>query len=59
MKKFDRYSIRGFIFTVLGLAGIGYEMFSSRPKELFVVILYGFVVCFGLFLIFHIKEHKG
>jgi len=58
MKAFDRYSIRGIIFTVLGLAGIAYELFSSRPKELFVVVLYGVVVFIGVLLIFHIKEHE-
>lgn len=59
MKKFDRYSIRGIIFMTLGLAGICYELFSSRPKELFVIILYGFVVSIGLLLIFRIKDHDG
>jgi hypothetical protein len=59
MKKFDRYSIRGIIFTAIGLAGIGYELLSSRPSELFVIILYGVVVFIGLLLIFRIKEYKS
>ena len=52
MKAFDRYSTRGVIFSVLGMAGIAYEVFSSRPKEAFVIILYGFVVILGLWLLF-------
>ena len=58
MKTLDRYSIRGIIFTALGLAGIAYELFSSRPKEFFVVVLYGVVVFIGALLIFRIKEHE-
>jgi hypothetical protein len=59
MKKFDRYSIRGIIFTAIGLAGIGYELLSSRSSELFVIILYGVVVSIGLLLIFRIKEYES
>lgn len=58
MKKFDRYSIRGIVFTTLGLTGIGYELFSSRPKELFVVILYSVVVFVGILLLFTIKDRE-
>lgn len=58
MKKFDRYSIRGIVFTALGLTGIGYELFSSRPKEMFVVILYSVVVFVGILLLFFIKDRE-
>ncbi len=58
MKKFDRYSIRGIIFSVLGFAGIGYELLSSRSREAFVILMYGFDVLMGVLLIFLIHEHK-
>ena len=56
MKRFDGYSIRGIIFAILGLAGIGYEFLSSRPRAIFVVVLYSFVVILGVLLFFVIKE---
>jgi len=59
MKKFDGYSIRGVIFSVLGLAGIGYELFSSRPKEIFVVLLYSVLVFFGSLFLFFITDREG
>ena len=57
MKKFDRYSIRGIIFSTLGVTGIVYEVFF-RSREVFVIILYGVVVILGGLLIFRIKEHQ-
>ena len=57
MKKFDRYSIRGIIFSTLGVAGIVYEVFY-RSREVFVIVLYGVVVLIGGLLIFRIREHQ-
>lgn len=57
MKAFDRLSIRGVVFSVLGLAGIAYEVFT-RPAELLVVLLYGFVVLLGMWLIFFKSEER-
>ncbi len=59
MKKFDGCSIRGVIFSVLGLAGIGYELFSSRLKEIPVVLLYSVLVFFGILLLFFITDREG
>ena len=56
MKRFDRMSIRGVVFAVLGLAGIAYELLSSRRAELWVIGMYGFIVCLGLGLIFFVKD---
>ena len=56
MKKFDKYSVRGIIFTILGLAGIAYELFGSKAREAFVVVLYSVVVVMGILLLFRIKE---
>lgn len=52
MKKFDGFSVRGIIFSAAGLAGITYEIFSTRPKEIIVIVLYGIVVLIGLWLVF-------
>lgn len=58
MKAFDGYSVRGIIFSLLGIAGICYEIFSSRPNEVLVIALYGFVVFIGLLLLFKLKMPK-
>lgn len=57
MKAFDRYSIRGIVFSVLGIAGMAVELLSTRPAELFVILLYGFVVLLGLWLLFFKVDH--
>ena len=59
MKAFDQYSIRGFLFSFLGIAGIAYEIFSPGSEEVFVILLYGFVVFLGLWLIFFKTYAKG
>ena len=58
MKAFDRYSIRGIVFSALGTAGIVSELLFRGPKEVFVLILYGFVVLMGLWLLFFKEDHK-
>ncbi len=58
MKPFDRYSIRGIIFSTLGLLGMGYELIFSQRGELFIILLYGVIVFIGLMLIFRIREYK-
>lgn len=58
MKKFDRYSVRGVVFSTLALAGILYELVFSTPSELIVTVLYSFVMVLGLALIFIIKFPK-
>ena len=58
MKKFDRYSIRGIIFSTLALVGMLYELILSKPSELIVLILYALVIVLGLLLIFIIKYPK-
>lgn len=55
MKRFDGYSIRGVVFGILGLAGLGYEIFSSASRSIFVIVLYSFVVILGVLLCFVIK----
>jgi len=55
MKRFDGYSIRGVIFGILGLAGLGYEVLSPAPRAIFVIVLYSFVVILGVLLCFVIK----
>jgi predicted membrane channel-forming protein YqfA (hemolysin III family) len=56
VKKFDKYSVRGIVFTILGLAGITYELFGSKAREALVIILYSVVVLMGILLLFRIKE---
>lgn len=56
MKKFDKYSVIGLVFTIVGMAGITYELFGSKAKETFVVVLYSVVVLIGLLLLFRMKE---
>ncbi len=58
MKKFDRYSIRGVVITVIALLGMGYEMVFSQSKEIFVIIFYMVVVFIGFLLLFIIEESK-
>ena len=58
MKRFDSMSVRGVIFSVLGLAGMGYELCISSRGELWVVGMYGLVFSLGLGLIFFIKDRK-
>ncbi|MBN2030252.1 hypothetical protein JW824_08400 [bacterium] len=58
MKKFDRYSIRGVVITLIAFLGIGYEMMISQSKEIFVIILYTVVVFIGFLLLFIIEEPK-
>jgi hypothetical protein len=52
VKRFDRYSIRGVIFSTLGVAGIVYEVLFAPPVEVFVVVLYSMIVLLGLWLVF-------
>ena len=59
MKRFDKMSIRGVIFIIVGLAGIAYELFSVRRAELWVIGMYGFVFCLGISLIFFIKDRDA
>ena len=54
MKRFDGYSIRGIIFSVLGAAGLVYEVIRE-PTEWWVMLLYGGIVVLGLCLIFVLK----
>ena len=56
MKSFDRYSVRGLVMTVAGLAGMIYEIVRPRPAETFVLIMYGVVLSLGQALIFFIRE---
>jgi hypothetical protein len=56
MKKFDRYSTRGLILTVISTAGIVYEVFFSSLVEAFVIGFYGLVLVLGLFLLFIIRD---
>ena len=58
MKKFDRYSIRGVIIVVISLAGIGYELFSSRSIEILIIGLYSFLLLIGVLLLFIIKDRE-
>ena len=58
MKSFDGYSIRGIVFTVLGLAGITVEIIR-RPVEPLIIILYGLVIGLGMALLFRIKSPKA
>jgi hypothetical protein len=57
MKKWDRYSLRGVIIMVVGLAGIVFEIGFSQEKSLFVILLYSVIVVFGGFLLLVIKEY--
>ena len=58
MKRFDGFSIRGLVFSVLALAGMGYELFFSSRRELWIVAMYGLVLCLGLVLIFFVKDRE-
>ena len=56
MKKFDRYSIRGLIMSMISAAGMVYELFFSIKIDALVVVLYGLVFIFGLFLLLMIRD---
>jgi predicted membrane channel-forming protein YqfA (hemolysin III family) len=58
MKKFDRYSIRGILFSALAGLGILYELILSETAEWVVVVLYSLVAILGMMLIFIIKYPK-
>lgn len=58
MKKFDRYSIRGVVITVIALLGMGYEIIISQSKDIFVIVLYGAVLFIGFLLLFVMKDRK-
>jgi hypothetical protein len=59
MKKFDRYSIRGIICIALGVIGMGYEVFFSMVKEVFLIVMYSIVIGIGVLLLFVVRNKKS
>jgi len=55
----DKFTLRGIIYTVIGLLGIGYEFIFSRSTRPIVVLLYLGIIGIGLICIFLIKEKKS
>jgi len=56
MKKFDGYSIRGLIFSMLAIGGIVYEYYFKEVTEWIVIVLYGTIILTGILLITVIKK---
>ncbi|UCE05122.1 MAG: hypothetical protein JSW07_16085 [bacterium] len=54
-QKFDKFSIRGMVYTGIALLGIGYELIFSRDVRPFLIIMYSVVVVIGVMYIWFIK----
>jgi len=56
-EKFDKYSIRGLVYTGIALLGIGYELFFSNEIRILLIIAYSVVVAIGMMYIWYIKPY--
>ncbi len=58
MKKWDGYSWRGVLITVVSLAGSAVEILRRRPAEPFVIVLYSLVAALGILFLLVIRKPK-
>jgi len=58
MKEFrwDRNSIRGAIYSIIGCLGIIYEIFFRSQFEWLIIVIYTFVIGFGTYIAFFYKS---
>lgn len=57
-RRYDKFTIRGFIYATIGLAGISYEVFFRDSSELIVIILYIGIIGIGIISIFRLREYN-
>lgn len=57
-EKFDKYSIRGMVYTGISILGIAYELFFSKEIRVMLIIAYTIVIAFGIMYIWYIKPHE-
>lgn len=55
----DKYTLRGTIYSGIGLLGIGYEVIFSKSTRFIVILLYLCIIIIGMICIFLVKERKG
>lgn len=57
-KKFDKFSVRGIIYSLIALAGISYELFLSVETRPFLIVMYGIGLGIGLLCLLFINEEN-
>ncbi len=56
--SYDKYTVRGGIYFIIGLLGILYETLIKSPPETIVILLYIAIIGIGVISITKLKEHK-
>jgi len=54
----DKFTLRGIIYSTIGIAGISYELTFRSSPELLVILLYFSLIVMGMIAIFYLKERK-
>ncbi len=55
----DRFTLRGIIFSAISAAGIAYEVLSSHPVRILLILGYVFVIGVGMIYIFVLKDNRA
>ncbi len=56
--RYDKYTVRGGIYFIIGVLGILYEVLFKNPPETIVILLYFVIIGIGVISITKINEHK-
>jgi len=55
-KKFDKFSVRGVVYSCLAIAGMGYELYFREPVRVFLILGYGVVLFVGIVCLLFLEE---
>ncbi|MEE9168476.1 MAG: hypothetical protein V3U73_01850 [bacterium] len=52
----DKHTVRGIIYCIVSICGIGYELLFRKSPEVIVILLYFAVLGIGTISIFFLKD---
>jgi hypothetical protein len=55
-KKFDKFSVRGIVYSCLAIAGMSYELFFREPVRIFLILGYSVVLFVGIVCLLFLEE---
>ena len=54
----DRFTVRGFAYSIVSVALLGYEFLQQNPPRTFLVVMYSMVFLVGMIMVFILKDSE-